>query len=406
MAPIRVLIVDDAVVVRRVLTQLLEADPEIVVVGTAANGVQGLTKVQQLQPDLVVLDVEMPEMDGLATLEVLSTSHPRLPVLMFSSRTERGAAITLEALMRGAVDYITKPTLVGADPHLLDNLRAEITRKIKILGRGRRTDNVVAGTRKTPPATNAPSMDESRAASTIVDISPLRAVGKVSNSSLKNTAAPRTASEAPARLTSPSPAARLGSRIDLVVIGVSTGGPNALEQVFGCFDVDFPLPIVVVQHMPPVFTRLLAERLARFALPVREAQDGEVVTNGTVYIAPGDYHVELKWRGSSLTLFTHQGEMENSCRPAADVLFRSAALACGSRVLAVVMTGMGQDGLRGCELLRDVHATILAQDEATSVVWGMPGAVARAGLCDQVLALGELGTEITRRAWLGRRPTA
>jgi two-component system chemotaxis response regulator CheB len=350
MPKIRVLIVDDAVVFRRLVAEELNKDPTLEVVGTAPNGRIALARLPQVNPDVVILDVEMPEMDGLATLKELRKTNPRLPVIMFSALTERGAEATLDALALGATDYFTKPTNTGGLDSSLAVIREQLIPEIKALSAKAR-----AGT---PGGTQA----------TI----PSRPV----------LAAPRL----------PSGAVRV------VALGASTGGPNALAEVFRRLPADFPVPIVLVQHMPPMFTRLLAERLsAEFPIRVREGGPGSPLQPGTAWIAPGNYHMIVAADGNQIRTHLHQEPPENSCRPAVDVLFRSVAQTFGPDVLAVILTGMGQDGLRGCEAIREAGGQILAQDEATSVVWGMPGFVARAGLADRVLPISLIGEEILRR---------
>ena len=347
MSRIRVLVVDDAVVFRRALTEVLSSDPALDVVGTAPNGRIALARIAQVNPDLVILDVEMPEMDGLATLAELRKSYPRLPVIMFSALTERGAEATLEALALGATDYFTKPNGTDLEASLAV-VREELIPEIK-------------------------------------------ALCKVKN---QETSTATGSIQAPAV----SVAARTAQAIQVVAIAASTGGPNALTDVFRRLPRDFPAPIVVVQHMPPMFTRLLAERLtAQGAIPVHEGRTGEALQPGQAWIAPGDFHMTVARDGLKARLELNQGPPENSCRPAADVLLRSAAGAFGGAVLAVVLTGMGQDGLRGCERIREAGGQILVQDEPSSVVWGMPGHVARAGLADRVLPLSLIADEITRR---------
>ena len=348
MSKTRILVVDDSVVIRRVVTEELSADPDLDVVGTAANGRIALAKLTQVNPDLVILDVEMPEMDGLQTLAALRKTHPRLPVIMFSAITEQGAAATLDALALGATDYFTKPSGPGGLDASRQVIREELIPEIKALC-SPKSAKVVP-----PPAP--------------VGVSPARP-----------------------------------GRVDAVVIGVSTGGPNALAEVFRALPADLPVPILIVQHMPPMFTRLLAERLTATAkVPVDEAAAGAVAQPGRGLIAPGNFHMTVARDGTRVRAILNQEPPENSCRPAADPLFRSAAKVYGSGVLAVVLTGMGQDGLRGCEAVRAAGGQILAQDEASSVVWGMPGAVARAGLADRVLPLALVGAEIVRRATGGR----
>ncbi len=345
----RVLITDDSVVIRRLISNCLAEDPDIEVAGTAANGQIALAKIEQLSPDLVTLDIEMAEMDGLETLAAIRKQRPKLPVIMFSTLTERGAAVTLDALSMGACDYVTKPANVGSIGAAMQRVREELIPKIKALCRP-------------PPALSAP--------------------------------APRWGGN--------EPAGRLAPRPEILAIGVSTGGPNALSVLLAGLPRDFPAPIVIVQHMPPLFTRLLAERLATVSgLPAREGRSGAVLQPGEISVAPGGFHMEVERSGLALRLLTHDGPAENSCRPAVDILFRSVAHACGRAALAVVLTGMGQDGLRGSQCIREAGGHILAQDEATSVVWGMPGAVTQAGLADKVLPLHQLALEINRRARSG-----
>jgi two-component system chemotaxis response regulator CheB len=354
---IRVLIVDDSVVIRRVLADELGKDPALEIAGTAANGLIALARLTQVNPDIVILDVEMPEMDGLTALKQLRKTHPRLPVIMFSSLTARGAEATLDALAFGASDYFTKPANVGGLDASLEVVREQLIPKIKALcirdGRGT--------PEKTPPAST---------------ISP------TSVSSSPKPPAPRPAS----------------GPVEVLAIGASTGGPNALAELFRKLPADFPVPIVIVQHMPPMFTRLLAERLsAQCSITVQEAAPGAVLAPGMAWIAPGNYHMTVAREGRHVRMLLNQDPPENSCRPAVDVLFRSLAKAYGSNSLSVILTGMGQDGLRGCEFVREAGGQILAQDEATSVVWGMPGYVARAGLSDRVLPLSLIADEILRR---------
>jgi two-component system chemotaxis response regulator CheB len=346
----RVLIVDDAVVFRRYLAEVLGADPELEVVATAANGRIALARMPQVSPDVVILDVEMPEMDGLATLAELRRTYPRLPVIMFSALTERGASATLDALALGATDYFTKPAHDDGLHASLAVIRDQLIPQIKALC-----------------PTHPPARPTAHGAPSAV------------------------ASSIAARPLRPGP-------VQVLAIGCSTGGPNALAEVFRRLPADFPVPIVIVQHMPPTFTRLLAERLtAQFAVPVHEGSSGSVISPGTAWIAPGDHHMILAREGTKVRILLHQDPPENSCRPAVDVLFRSVAKTFGPNTLSVVMTGMGRDGLRGCEAIREVGGQVLAQDESTSVVWGMPGHVVSAGLADRVLPLSLIGDEILRR---------
>jgi two-component system chemotaxis response regulator CheB len=367
MPKIRILVVDDAAVFRRAVAEELSNDPALEVVGTAANGRIALAKMPQVCPDIVILDVEMPEMDGLTTLKELRKTYPRLPVIMFSALTERGAEATLDALALGATDYFTKPVNEGGLDASLRVVREQLVPEIKALC----------------ASTLARGMESDT---------------KRQESGLRDQASPINKREAAdSQWLRPSLDGR-PSPVHILAIGTSTGGPNALAEVFRRLPGDFPVPIVIVQHMPPMFTRLLAERMsAEFSIRVQEGSSGTVLQPGHVWIAPGDYHMTVVRDGVKARLMLHQDPPENSCRPAADVLLRSVAKSFGSNSLAVILTGMGQDGLRGCEAIRQAGGHILAQDEATSVVWGMPGYVTRAGLADRVLPLSLIGDEIMRR---------
>jgi two-component system chemotaxis response regulator CheB len=348
---IRVLVVDDSVVIRRLVTHALEQDPALEVVGAAAHGGIALRRIPQLNPDVVTLDVEMPEMDGLETLRRLKRDYPHLRVIMFSTLTERGGAVTLEALSLGADDYVTKASNEGSLERSMVRLREELIPKIKQFFH--------------MPAHRGPE-------------------------------APPKPQQAPAPAFEPS---RVAPRV--VAIGVSTGGPTALHSILPELPASFPLPVLVVQHMPPLFTRVLAERLQAVSkLRVEEASQGAPVEAGKILIAPGDYHLKVASVGGRVRALLDQSPPLNSCRPAVDALFASIGEVYGGAAIAVILTGMGQDGLRGAEILKARGASILAQDEATSVVWGMPGAVVHAGLADRVLPLRGVVPEILRLAGL------
>jgi two-component system, chemotaxis family, protein-glutamate methylesterase/glutaminase len=352
MRRIKVLIVEDSIVVRRLLSAVIEADRELELVGTAANGRIALDKVRELEPDVVTLDIEMPEMDGLQALAELRKTHRRLPVIMFSTLTERGAAATLDALTLGASDYVTKPANVGSVDAAMVRVRDDLIPRIKAL-----------------------------CASVIAPPSPTAAI------------APRPAIAQPAIIPSVR-VLRRPSSIDVVAIGSSTGGPVALSKVLAALPATLQIPVVVTQHMPVVFTRMLAERLnSSLALSVREAVDGDILEPGLVLIAPGDRHMSLH-RGAHVRVRLDDGPMVNSCRPAVDVMFAAVAATYGESALAAVLTGMGHDGRDGCIKLKAAGAYVIAQDEATSVVWGMPGAVHEAGLDDAMLPIDEIGDAI------------
>ncbi len=355
MAPIRILVVDDSVVIRKLLTHTLSRDPELEVVASASDGRIALAKISQLHPDLITLDVEMPVMNGLEALAELRKLYPKLPVIMFSTLTERGAAATLDALSLGASDYATKPSNTGNPAVAIEAIRAELIPKIKALCAGHSTK-----LRSLPP--------------------------------------PRPA----VRVRVPS-----NRRIEIVAIGTSTGGPNALAEVLPRIPKDFPVPIVVVQHMPPIFTRMLAERLAsRSEIPVEEGSAGVILSPGHSWIAPGNFHMTVVQAGMNWQLKINQDPPEHSCRPAVDVLFRSVAAVCRANVLGVVMTGMGSDGVLGAQHIREAGGEVIIQDEPSSVVWGMPGLVYAAGQADAVYPLDQLGPEINRRVLQSRTPHA
>ena len=351
---ISVLVVDDSVVVRRLVTTALEGDPAIRVVGTASNGRLALTKIDQLSPDIVTLDVEMPELDGVATLRALRVDHPRLPVIMFSTVTERGARATLDALAAGASDYVTKPANMGSVTASLAAVRDQLVPKIKALVPGAHPPVPVRERTITP-----------------------RGVARVGE-----------------------PRRTVGARRpEVIAIGASTGGPEALTKILTALPETLPVPVVVVQHMPAVFTRLFAERLNRTCpVQVVEATDGAPLRPGVVYVAPGDRHLEVTGGPGDRRTRLTDAPPENFCRPAVDVLFRSVAATFGAAALALVLTGMGSDGTRGAERLHEAGAPILVQDQSSSVVWGMPGSIAAAGMADLVLPPDELTRAVVARA--------
>lgn len=340
MPAIRVLVVDDSVVVRRLVSDALAADPAIEVVGVAQNGSIALHKVETLKPDLITMDIEMPVMNGIEAVAALRAKGHRMPIVMFSTLTEHGASATLDALAAGATDYVTKPINTGPMDQAVHMIGAQLLPKIKGLFRA-------------PSAARRPTV-----------------------------LAPKiTAPKAPR----------------VVVIGSSTGGPEALSKLVSGFQRPLPVPVLIVQHMPPLFTAQLAARLDRNG-PHRvvESQGGERLEAGTIYIAPGDFHLEVvESRGHLSTKISH-GDQVNFCRPAVDVLFRSSVAAFGGDQLAVVLTGMGSDGRDGARAIVEAGGRVYAQDEATSVVWGMPGAVATAGLAHSLYAIDQMASAIAR----------
>ncbi len=348
--PIRVLICDDSHTIRSILTATLASDADLQVAGTAINGQACLDALGADLPDIVLLDVEMPIMDGITALREIRRRHPKLPVVMFSSLTERGAKPTVEALLAGANDYVAKPA--GLNPEeVAGKIRTDVITRIKALvPRGRLGGGEPERLRPSAAAASRPQRPAHR--------EPIRGV----------------------------------------VIAVSTGGPTALAEVLPAFAAGARVPILIVQHMPPFFTAQLAERLTKICgLPVREAADGGAAAAGDVLLAPGGRHMELRGDAAAPRIRLTDDPPENSCRPSADVLFRSAARLWGGGTLAVVLTGMGRDGLAGCRAIVELGGGVIAQDEFSSVVWGMPGEVVRAGLADAVLPLSQVGVEVGLR---------
>ncbi len=363
MRRIRVLVVDDSVVVRQMLTKALQSDPDVEVVGHAANGRLALEKLERCQPDLVTLDVEMPEMDGLETLGEIRKRDPRIPVIMFSTLTESGASVTLDALTRGASDYATKPTGVSSPEQAIEKLREDMLPRVRALT-AKILDPSPAETETTQPATTT-------------------------------VPTPRPATPAKPAIVR---AARRRGRVDVLAIGVSTGGPDALATLVPELPGDLPVPVVIVQHMPKVFTGLLAERLDhKSPLHVREGVDGAVLRPGEAWLAPGGLHMVVARDGNEVVLEHNELPPEHSCRPAVDPLFRSVAETFGPNALALVLTGMGHDGVQGCRAISDKGGQVIVQDEASSVVWGMPGYVAQAGLAEEILPLRDIAGEIVQR---------
>jgi two-component system chemotaxis response regulator CheB len=364
----RILIVEDSAVMRSLLRTVISSDAHLEVAGTAADGASALMFLAGNRPDLVLLDVEMPVMDGLATLRQMRSRGLRIPVIMCSSLTRRGARETIDALASGASDYVAKPSGQAGRDAAIRALGQELIPKVLAL--------------------TAPT--------------PRVAVSGAAGPVLPFQAGLQTM---PQRLASASSIAP-----SILVIGVSTGGPAALEVLLPALPAAFPIPVVIVQHMPELFTRLMAERLnSHCALNVHEASEGEPVCRGKIAIARGNWHLELRPPANAsapATMHLHQGPPENHCRPAVDVLFRSAAKTFGPGVLGVVLTGMGYDGLNGARAIQQLGGSVLAQDQATSTVWGMPGAVAGAGLAYKVVALDAMAAEILKISGCGPAKSA
>jgi len=359
---IRVMLVDDAVVVRGLFARWVEAEPDLEVVATLRTGRDAVNQLERVDPDVVVLDVDMPELDGIAALPLLLEKKRDLVVIMASTLTRRNAEISLRALSLGAADYIPKP---GSNREVSAStaFRRDLIEKIRQLGlRAKRLRHGIKA-RVSRPAKSAPSI------------------------------VPATEEIAPLQLRQmPLTPPRV------LVIGASTGGPQALNRLVVQIDTVIQrAPVLITQHMPPTFTAVLAEHLARVSkFPVREATDGEEVNAGAIYLAPGGKHMKVERRDGAAVIAIDDGPMVNFCKPAVDPLFASAAQVWGNKVLALVLTGMGSDGLAGAKEIVAAGGYVIAQDEETSVVWGMPGQVTNAGLCSAVLPLPEIGGRITR----------
>jgi two-component system chemotaxis response regulator CheB len=354
--PVRVMVVDDSVVVRGVFGRIIDAQPDMKVATTAANGRAAIEALRQVEIDVVLLDVEMPEMDGLAALPQILAMRPNVRVIMASSLTMKGATVTMTALGLGAADFVHKPVAKGGTASM-DTVAKDLVEKIRALGRRAQSGPHVAVAPAAASITHAPV----RVLTTANDITPR-----------------------------------------VLAIASSTGGPNALAELLAALPHDFPLPILITQHMPPLFTTLLAERLTRDSgRPCIEAREGDAIVPGRAYIAPGDWHMTVRTMERKPIIRLVQSAHENHCRPAADPMFRSVASIYGASVLAVVLTGMGEDGRRGCQVIVENGGKVVAQDEASSVVWGMPGAVVEAGLASAILPLKEIAAHVCKLTLVG-----
>lgn len=350
MEKIRVLVVDDSLVIRRALRECFRTDPEIEVVGVADTGLRALEQIEQLKPDVVTLDIEMPEMDGLETLKTLRKQGTSVPVIMFSKYTSEGASATIEALALGASDIVAKPEAHGGEGMSCEVAKRQLTTRIRAFGRKvlRQRSEV-----KALPSATKPDPTTSL-------------------------------------FTAPEGVSAIG-------LAISTGGPKALIEIVSSLRPDIVAPIFITQHMPPMFARFLAERLtAHGAVKAYEAEDGMTVQPGTIYVAPGDFHMEVVNGAQNAVIKLNKAPHENSCRPSADVMLRSLAHTYRSDLLSIVMTGMGHDGRRGCEHVKAHGGTVVVQDEASSLVWGMPRAVITAGLHDAILPLSRIADLINK----------
>jgi two-component system chemotaxis response regulator CheB len=372
---IRVMLVDDSAVIRGLIAKMIAPDPEITVVASVADGAQAVRRMGQRDIDVIVLDIEMPVMDGLTALPKLIEIDPNVKIVMASTLTEKNADISLKALEAGAADYIPKPTSTSkiTGP---SSFRQELLEKIKILGATARRD---AG-RVLPKTTTRTAQ------------APVTAPAGTSPAKALYPGAVRL--RPPSNAQSPK----------ILAIGSSTGGPQALLALFKDLKPTIGIPVVITQHMPPTFTRILSEHITKATdWSCIEAKDGDVLKPNCAYMAPGDFHMEVVESPVGPCVRVNQNPPENFCRPAVDPMLRSVAKVFGSRVLTAILTGMGNDGLKGGKDVIDAGGTVIAQDEASSVVWGMPGAVATAGVCSAVLPLAQIGGHIMRYIGRGAR---
>ncbi len=362
--PYRVMIVDDSAVIRGFLTRWLEAEADIEVVAIASNGVQALREFDRARPELVILDIEMPEMDGLTALPALVKRDPDVQVIMASTLTRRNADVSLKALSMGAADYIAKPesTRVVNEKELFQRSLVE---KIRALGATRRARA------RTPvimpaPASGTPVPGGAVQPKLVAEKKPIEL------RPLKSPPVPRA-----------------------IAIGSSTGGPQALFKLFEALKGKVSLPIFITQHMPETFTAIMAEHLNRiYDKECVEAKQGQKVSRDGVYVAPGNWHMTVAGKGDDLFIRLNQEPPENYCRPSVEPMLRSLHTVFGAQLLTVILTGMGRDGLEASKKIADAGGIVIAQDEETSVVWGMPGAVANAGICNRVLPLQEIPQSI------------
>jgi two-component system chemotaxis response regulator CheB len=380
---LRVMIVDDAIVVRGLFSRWVEAEPDMEVVASLRTGREAVSQLERANPDVVVLDIDMPELDGIAALPLLLAKRRDLIVIMASTLTRRNAEISLRALALGATDYIPKPSSnreVSGSPEF----HRDLIEKIRQLGLRARSRRHIQAPPLVPSAT--PSAAPPAAQRTAIPVKPIHTLHGEAHAPIVLRAAPST----PPRV---------------LLIGASTGGPQALNAIVAQIgSVVDRAPVLITQHMPPTFTTILAEHLARSAnRPAHEAVDGEAINAGTIYLAPGGKHMTVARRNGTAVIAIDNGPMVNFCRPAVDPLFSSAAEVWGPKALALVLTGMGSDGLFGAQAVVEAGGQVMAQDEASSVVWGMPGQVAQNGLCSAVLALDDIAPRLNR-LFAGERP--
>jgi two-component system, chemotaxis family, protein-glutamate methylesterase/glutaminase len=365
--PLRVMVVDDSVVIRGLISRWIESEPDMVVAASLRTGLDAVRQIERVDPDVAVLDIEMPDLDGISALPLLLAKKPNLIIIMASTLTRRNAEISFKALALGASDYIPKPESTR-EPTAAETFRHDLVQKIRHLG---------AKVRRTVPASASP---------------PLAPAFDRSREPVPRPPPTRTAHQQLLRRPFSAQPPRA------LLIGASTGGPQALMKLVGEIGAVIDrFPVLITQHMPPTFTTILAEHLARSSRrPAHEALDGEIVKAGRIYLAPGGRHMRLARQGAEAAIALDDGPPVNFCKPAVDPLFTSAIDVWQGGVLAVVLTGMGSDGMRGGKEIVAAGGSVIAQDEASSVVWGMPGAAANAGICAAVLPLDQIAPKLVR----------
>lgn len=394
----RVIIVDDSAVIRGAIARALEGDPQIKIAASVNNGEVAVQTLQRVPADVMILDIEMPVMDGLEALPHLKRVDPAVQIIMASTLTKRNAETSLKAMSLGATDYIPKPESSGELVSGAAEFKRDLLEKVKTLGALARRAGVRQEAKTAEGTSSVPSGG--------VNLFP----GLVRKSADSGAQAKERPAPRPPPAPLPPPAETAGKtpfatraepivRPDVIAIGSSTGGPQALFRVVKDIGSGLSQPIVITQHMPPSFTSILADHITKQCqVTCAEAKDGEVLEPGRYYVAPGDFHMLIETYGGRAKVRLTKDAQENFCRPAVDPMLRSLVSGFGRRILAVILTGMGQDGTKGCEDVVRAGGSVIAQDEATSVVWGMPGSVAMAGLCSAVLPLDEIGSLVRQNA--------
>jgi two-component system chemotaxis response regulator CheB len=360
--PLRVMVVDDSVVIRGLISRWIEAEPDMTVAASLRTGLDAVNQIERINPDVAVLDIEMPELDGIEALPQLLAKKRNLIVIMASTLTRRNAEISFKAMSLGAADYIPKPESTR-ESAAADIFKHDLLQKIRHLGM--KVRRLKTG--------GAPALDRPRE-STIRPVAPVAAQAQLVKRAF-SAVAPR-----------------------VLLIGSSTGGPQALMALVAEIGAVIDrVPVLITQHMPPTFTTILAEHLARASKrPAHEGIDGEAVKPGQIYLAPGGKHMRVVKQGASIAIALDDGPAVNFCKPAVDPLFNSAIDVWQGAILAVVLTGMGSDGMRGGKDIVAAGGNVIAQDEASSVVWGMPGAAANAGICSAILPLNQIAPKLVR----------